>query len=252
MARAAFLILLVLALAGLPAIAQGPKKLLLLGQGPDGHPPQTHEYVAGLRRLAELLAPVDGVEVQFVNADEPWAEGPELLKAADGAVLFLAEGARWCQADPRRYDALAQLAARGGGLSVLHWGMGTRSAEPIQPFLKLFGACHGGPDRKYQVVDTDVRISDPAHPIARGLKDFRIRDEFYYQLKRVAPADGLHPLLDAMIDDRLQMVAWAYERPDGGRSFGFSGLHFHDNWHRAEYCTLVKQGVLWTLKIPSE
>ena len=34
------------------------------------------------------------------------------------------------------------------------------------------------------------------------------------------------------------------------RSFGFSGLHFHDNWQQADYRRLVAQGVLWTLKQP--
>jgi hypothetical protein len=45
-------------------------------------------------------------------------------------------------------------------------------------------------------------------------------------------------------------VAWCWERPDRGRSFGFSGLHFHDNWRLTEYRRLVAQGVLWTLKKP--
>ena len=34
------------------------------------------------------------------------------------------------------------------------------------------------------------------------------------------------------------------------RSFGFSGLHFHDNWRLPEYRRLVAQGVLWSLKLP--
>ena len=46
------------------------------------------------------------------------------------------------------------------------------------------------------------------------------------------------------------MVAWCWERPDKGRSFGFSGLHFHANWKLLEYRRLVSQGVLWTLKLP--
>ncbi len=250
MRRALFSLLLIAIGAASLARAAEPKKLLLLGQSPDGHPPQTHEYKSGLKLLAGLLEPVAGLQVQFVNADEPWTEGPDLLKTADGAVVFLSEGAHWCQADPRRYEALVQLAARGGGLSVLHWGMGTRAAEPIESFVRLFGACHGGPDRKYQVVDTTVHCVDSSNPITRGLGDFRIHDEFYYQLKRVVPDDGLHPLVTAEIDGRKEMVSWAYARPDGGRSFGFSGLHFHDNWQRPEYRTLVKRGVLWTMKLP--
>ena len=116
--------------------------------------------------------------------------------------------------------------------------------------MTLLGGCHGGPDRKYQVVETDLRVVDPSHPIAEGIKDFRVRDEFYYQLKFVAPADRVRPILQAMIDGQPQTVAWAFERPDGGRSFGFSGLHFDDNWNLPEYRALVSQAVLWTLKLP--
>lgn len=247
-----------LILAILTAISVGsargdePKQVLFLAQSPDGHPPQTHEYLPGLERLAGLLADDDRLAVRVVNADEPWTEGPQLLADADGAVLFLSEGARWCQADPRRYEALSRLAARGGGLVGIHWAIGTKRAEPITPFLKLFGGCHGGPDRKYKVVDTELHVVDPSHPIARGLKDFRVRDEFYYQLKFFSPREAIQPILQAEIDSGPQTVCWAFERPDGGRSFGFSGLHFHDNWQRPEYRTLLSQAVLWTLGLPVE
>src|SRR5437764_1062788 len=43
---------------------------------------------------------------------------------------------------------------------------------------------------------------------------------------------------------------WTWERPDGGRSFGFSGMHYHDNWRLIEYRRLIAQSVLWTLKLP--
>ena len=38
--------------------AEQPAKLLLLSQGPDGHPVSTHEYVAGLEILGKLLRDV--------------------------------------------------------------------------------------------------------------------------------------------------------------------------------------------------
>jgi hypothetical protein len=56
--------------------------------------------------------------------------------------------------------------------------------------------------------------------------------------------------LQVPIDGQKETVAWSWERPDGGRSFGFSGLHFHDNWRLAPYRRLVAQGILWTLKLP--
>jgi hypothetical protein len=227
-----------------------PKKLLLLGQKPDGHPPATHEYLPGQQLLAGMLKNMSGLETVLISADEPWTEGPELINGADGVVIFLSEGAKWTQADPRRAGALAALAQRGGAITALHWGTGTKDAANIEPFLKLLGACHGGPDRRYKVLEAETHLANPRHPIAAGLKDFRVRDEFYYQLKRVQPAGSVEPILEVPIDGKSEMVAWTWQRPDGGRSFGFTGLHFHDNWQLAEYRRLVVQGVLWTLKQP--
>jgi hypothetical protein len=240
------------ALLPVPAVgAAPPRKLLLVGCGPDGHPPMTHEYMAGLGVLGKCLDGVAGIELHTVKALDAWRDGPELIGRSDGVVLFVSEGARWLQQDPKRLEAMRQLAKRKGGLSVLHWGMGTRDAKPIDDFLALFGVCHGGPDRKYAVTDTECTLADREHPIARGLPEkFRIKDEFYYRLKVVKADEGLKPILRAGIDGKDEMVAWAWKRPDGGRSFGFSGLHFHDNWRREEYRRLVAQGVLWTLDLP--
>ena len=233
------------------ASAAPPKKLLLLGQGPDGqHPPQTHEYMAGLRVLARCLRGVPGLDVSIVRADEPWKEGPEFLGRADGVVLFLKEGARWVADDPRRAEAFSRLATRGGGLVGLHWAIGTQGSKPIDAYLKLLGGCHGGPDRKFKVLEADARPADPEYPITRGIGPFRVRDEFYYQLKFVKPEGSIRPVLEIPIDGRMETVAWSWQRPDGGRSFGFSGLHFHDNWRLTSYRRLVAQGVLWTLKLP--
>jgi type 1 glutamine amidotransferase len=226
-------------------------RVLLLGQGPDGHPPETHEYVAGMRLLGKVLqGGVPGLEVEVVSADGAWDEGPAKLRRADAAVLFLSQGAKWIHEEPRRLEALAQLAARGGGLITLHWGMGTREAEYIDGFLKLFGGCHGGPDRKFQVLETRVEIADPAHPVVSGLRPFRVHEEFYYRLKFVPADRAFTPLLKAEIDGQWETVAWAWERSDGGRSFGFSGAHFHKNWELEEYRRLMANAVVWSLKRP--
>ena len=68
----------------------------------------------------------------------------------------------------------------------------------------------------------------------------------YYTLDRVP---GIQPPLTARIDGRDEMAAF-WERPDGGRSFGFVGLHFHSNWQLPEYRRFVVQGVMWSLKLP--
>jgi type 1 glutamine amidotransferase len=243
--------LLVLLLGLSPVGAQeAKKKLLLIGQGPDDHPATTHEYMAGLRVLAKCLSPVRDIEVTTARADGPWKEGPELIDRADGVVLFVSEGAKWTTTDAKRHEALARLAKRGGGIVVLHWAMGTREAGPITEFVKLAGACHGGPDRKYGVFETTAEIADPKHAISVGMSAFTVKDEFYYRLKLAQPEKNVTPLLRVSINGEKEMVAWCWERPDKGRSFGFSGLHFHANWKLPEYRRLVSQGTLWTLKLP--
>ena len=129
-------------------------------------------------------------------ADDQWREGPDLLAKCDGVVLFLSEGGKWMNADPRRKEALVRLADRGGGITGLHWAIGTKDAENIDIVLKLLGACHGGPDRKYKVFAANVAIAAKDHPATAGLKDFRVFDEFYYQLKREPRNEGLHAAPD--------------------------------------------------------
>src|SRR5438552_13730727 len=248
--RVFFAMLLILAALS-PSDADEPKKkLLLVGQGPDGHPVETHEYMAGLRVLAKCWQRVRELEIPRLRADGPWKEGPELMERADAVVLFLAEGAKWIQADPKRSEGLTKLATRGGGIVALHWALGTREAKPIADFIKLTGGCHGGPDRKYAVVETKLERADANHPILSGIADFTAKDEFYYRLKFVQPEGSVTPLLRATIDGKKETVAWCWERPDKGRSYGFSGLHFHANWRLPEYRRLVSQGVLWTLRLP--
>jgi type 1 glutamine amidotransferase len=242
--------LFALTLTAPAALADGPKRLLLLGQGPDGHPPAAHEYTAGLKILHKCLEKVPGLEMKVALADEPWRDGDEMLDKADGVVLYLAEGAKWMQNEPRCHDALKKLAARGGGIVVLHWAMGTKDAKYIDGCVQLLGGCHGGPDRKYKILQADAEITDPKHPIVTGIKNFGVRDEFYYGLKFAKPAGTVKPILRVAIDGNMETVAWAWERPDGGRSFGFSGLHFHDNWRLTEYRRLVAQATLWTLRLP--
>ena len=44
-------------------------KLLVIGQGSDGHPPGTHEFMAGTRVVQALLSGRSDIEVTVVKAD---------------------------------------------------------------------------------------------------------------------------------------------------------------------------------------
>ena len=48
------------------------------------------------------------------------------------------------------------------------------------------------------------------------------------------------------------MIAWAYERKDGGRGFGFTGGHFHRNWADENFRKVVVNAILWAAKVDAE
>jgi hypothetical protein len=45
---------------------------------------------------------------------------------------------------------------------------------------------------------------------------------------------------------RADVVAWAFERPRGGRSFCFTGLDAHSAWSVDGVRQLIVNGILWT------
>lgn len=227
--------------------AEQAKKLLIVGQGPDGHPATTHEFTAGANVLAELLKGQSDIAATVVNGDEPWSEGPKLLDAADGVVLFVTQGSAFMQTNATRWAAFKRLAARGGAITAIHWSVGAKEAEYIPGQLELLGATRGGPQRKYVESLGEYKRVDPKHPILTGVSDFTAFDEHYYRLDR---RPDIQPLLTVNLENKDEMVAWAFERPDHGRSFGFVGLHFHANWQMSVYRRFVVQGVRWSLKLP--
>ena len=60
---------------------------------------------------------------------------------------------------------------------------------------------------------------------------------------------GSNPTVHAAVQaGQKQHTAWAYERPNGGRGFGFTGGHFHQNWKQDDFRKLVLNALVWTAK----
>jgi hypothetical protein len=232
-------------LLSITAFAADTKKLLVVGQGPDGHPPTTHEFMPGAKVLAELLKPFDSIKTTVVDASEPWMGGEKLIDEADGLAMFISEGSMWMQKDEARYAAIKRLAARGGAIIAIHWSVGAKDAQYIPGQLELLGATRGGEQRKYTKIGVDLKKADPVHPILRGIPDMKVFDEFYYALDQ---RPDIHPLITANIEGKDETAVWTLERKDGGRSYGFVMLHYHSNWQREDYRRMVVQGVLWSMK----
>lgn len=233
---------------GASQAADPPKKVLLIGQKRD-HPPGAHQYMAGLRVLSHCLKQVPGLEVTIVQADEPWPDGPQLLTDIDGVVLSLGQGARWIQSDPQRLKAIEQLARKRTGIVAIHWAIGAQDGKYIAPHREIIGGVHGGDDRKYFFGQSELAVLEAGHPIMLGVSGMPLEDEWYYQLK-FSPEGRVVPLMCALIGGQRETVAWAYTRAHGGRSFGFSGMHYHENWKNASLRRMIAQAVLWTMELP--
>lgn len=112
----------------------------------------------------------------------------------------------------------------------------------------------------------------PDHPVARGVKPFSVRDEWYYHMRFVPDEKGVTPILSDLpplntagknrsdrggnefvhadvAAGKPQHMAWVYERPDGGRGFGFTGLHVHANLGNDSFRTVLLNGVAWVAKL---
>ena len=80
------------------AAAKVGKRVLLIGQAPDGHPVATHEYRAGTQLLAKLLSRVEGVQTIVVSADGDWSEvtvSGEANATQPHIVKCVREDGRW-------------------------------------------------------------------------------------------------------------------------------------------------------------
>jgi hypothetical protein len=57
---------------------------------------------------------------------------------------------------------------------------------------------------------------------------------------------GSNSAVEAVTRGEKQYCAWGFERPAGGRTFGFTGGHTHWNWGRDELRQLILNGIYWT------
>ena len=53
---------------------------------------------------------------------------------------------------------------------------------------------------------------------------------------------------DAVLKKKSEVLAWTFERKDGGRGFGFTGGHLNRNWQEPDQRKLLLNAVLWTAK----
>jgi type 1 glutamine amidotransferase len=48
---------------------------------------------------------------------------------------------------------------------------------------------------------------------------------------------------------KVESMMWVYDRPGGGRSFGFTGGHTHTNWGDVNQRRVMLNALLWIAKV---
>lgn len=237
---AAILLGLGLLTAG-PAVADDakPTRVLLIGKDRD-HPPKTHEYLAECQLLAKCLGQSDGVEA---IVSDGWPTDPAMLEDLDAIVLYTAVGGNVLFVDEARRAQVEELLKGGVGLVAIHWSTDATPGVAGDKQLEYLGGWFSPTFSEIPVRDSVVKQAKPDHPISRGWEDFPMTDEYYIKLRF---RDEVEPILTAEVDGTTYVVGWAYDRPDGGRSFGTVCGHFHDCFADESFLKVLANGILWS------
>ncbi len=214
------LALTVLCLTCTPSHAQkkapdGAKVLLLTGGAREHHGYRDQAFY-----LANLLEDTKRYQVTIVE-DGGILESPSLAKYD---IIFVNADRR----DPEfkltkaQQEGLVAAVKNGKGYISVH-GADNAAPDWNDEFREMLGGVFshdtkGGtlPDSKVKKGTYTVKIADSSHKVTRGISDFELADELYYQLQM---KPGVQPLATIDYDKGTWPVAWT-------RDFG-KGKVFH-------------------------
>jgi type 1 glutamine amidotransferase len=258
-----------LALATALTASAGDKKIVFLAGAPS-HGPGEHEHRAGCLLLKACLDKVPGVTSEVYS--NGWPQNPAAAFAGAATLVVYSDGGK---GHPLLQDdhlqTVGALMKKGVGLVCLHYAVEPTKEVGEKEFLDWLGGCF----------ETDWSVNPtwrpefkplPKHACTRGVNLRSIPDEWYFHMRFRDGMKGVFPILCAVPPEstmsrpdgshegnpavraavkrgETQVVAWACERPDGGRGFGFTGGHYHQNWGNADFRKLVLNAILWTAKV---
>lgn len=243
------------------------KKVVFVA-GPASHGWFSHEHNAGCQLLAESLRQSDAADELLVAVyKNGWPADPTAFDNADTVIFYCdGQGRHVVMPHLQEFD---QVMKRGVGLVCIHYAVEVTKEKGHEEFLDWLG---GTFEIHYSVNPHWTANFDalPEHAITSGVESFRINDEWYYHMRFRPEMEGVTPILSdlppreslsrkdghhsnnpfvresVLVKKEPQHVAWAYDRSNGGRSFGFTGGHFHKNWQHDQFRKIVLNAIAWT------
>lgn len=255
-----------------PVFSASAKKVVFIA-GKPSHGPGEHEHRAGCLLLAHCLQGFPGVICEVYS--NGWPQNPQAAFNGAATIVVYSDGGDGhplLQSDHLR--TIGTLMRHGVGLVCLHYAVEPTQAKGEKEFLDWLGGCFEI-NRSVNPVWKANFQTLPDHPITRGVKPFSTKDEWYFYMRFRDGMEGVTPILTAIPPEstmrrpdgphegnpevraavsrhELQTMAWACQRADGGRGFGFTGGHYHKNWGNENVRRLVLNAIVWTahVKVP--
>jgi type 1 glutamine amidotransferase len=257
-------------LASAAGAAEVAKKNIVMIAGRPSHGPGQHEHNAGVQLLAKCLREANLPIELKVHLNGEWPSD-ETISTADTILIYADGGGGHPALKDNRLEQLGKVMERGCGFVCLHYGVEPTTAKGNKEFIQWMGGCF---ETHWSVnPHWDANFKDlPKHPITSGVQPFTSRDEWYFHMRFRDNMNGVSPILsdvppdstlsrpdgahsgnpavrEAVKNKKPQHVAWAVQRDDGGRGFGFTGGHFHSGWANDQQRKTVLNAIVWTAKV---
>lgn len=239
---------------------------VFIRSGPKSHGPGQHDHPRFLAEWVPLLnergARATGAEA-FPTAAQ--------LAATDVLILHAQEAGNIPAAEDRA--ALDAFLKRGGGLVVIHAGAVSRDPEW---FKGIVGGSWRHGTTKFLEAPMHLYFTDRAHPISRGVSNWAMDDEIYYDMDlhpdihvlataytpkaydtggrgnkeaQARAAEAVAKRKGVNIYD-IQPQLWTYERTVAGgtkpyRAFVSLPGHRYENFNRPNYRAILLRGIAW-------
>ena len=240
------------------AASEAAKKKIVFVHGKASHGYGGHAYGPAFRMLARILnenVPAVAAEVVQDDADLAAMDSADaIVLGSDGGGLVKSLG-----------DRLEPLMKKGVGLACIHYTVDPGDPKAVKRLIEWIGGAY---EQNWSVNPHWEAgfTSFPDHPAARGLKPFKSNDEWYYHMRFAADMKGVTPILSAVPPESTrerpdgphsgnpevrarkgmaEVVGWVYQRPGGGRGFGFTGMHSHWNWAQDSYRKAALNALVW-------
>ncbi|MBL9213534.1 MAG: ThuA domain-containing protein [Opitutaceae bacterium] len=272
-----FRALVIVALASLTTLASAADRKLVMIAGPVSHPPLMHEFRAGSMLLQKRLQGFPGLKTVLVTngwptkmVDGKRVDDNSIFDEADAIFIYSDGGANHLAVRPERLEFLRGQVKKGVSLGCAHYAVEVVPDKGGPEWKEWIGGHYENSFSCNPIWEADFQTL-PVHPITRGVKPFKTKDEWYFNMRFRDGKAGVKDILVAKPSDavrdgpyvhpkgpyphiqaakgRPETMMWAVERPDGGRGFGFTGGHFHLNWQNDDQRRLILNALVWLAKL---